>query len=197
VAPKRPSPAARPPAATPGSAPPAAATRRAATSPATKPARRQPVAPDSETPAGGWLRSIRFSGFSLVMMVVLILAVVVLAPSLRTYAEQRQQISQLSATVADQKAEVDQLTSQRERWNDRTYVTTQARERLSYVLPGDISFLVINDLPVGAPLDGAASPVSTDIQSTTIDWLGSLFASTMTAGLAPQATAPDAVTDAP
>ena len=163
-----------------------------------RPALRQPVTPEAETPAGGWLRSIRFSGFSLVMMVVLILAVVVLAPSLRTYAEQRQQISQLSAAVADQKAEVDQLTSQRERWNDRTYVTTQARERLSYVLPGDISFLVINDLPVVAPLEADTSPVSTNIQSTTIDWLGSLFASTMTAGLAPQAAAPaPPATDAP
>ena len=163
-----------------------------------RPVLRQPTVSEAETPAGGWLRSIRFSGFSLVMMVVLILAVVVLAPSLRTYAEQRQQISQLSAAVADQKAEVDQLTSQRERWNDRTYVTTQARERLSYVLPGDISFLVINDLPVVAPLEADASPVSTNIQSTTTDWLGSLFASTMTAGLAPQAAAPaPPATDAP
>ncbi|MDJ0350264.1 septum formation initiator family protein [Cryobacterium sp. PH29-G1] len=153
-------------------------------------ARQPPVGSPVDTPAGGWLRSIRFSGFSLVMMVVLVLAVVVLAPSLRTYAEQRQQISRLSASVADQKAEVDQLTSQRERWNDRTYITTQARERLSYVLPGDISFLVINDLPVVAPLEAEAAPVSTIIQSTTIDWLGSLFASTMTAGLAPQAAAP-------
>lgn len=152
---------------------------------------RQPPVAGAETPAGGWLRSIRFSGFSLVMMVVLILAVVVLAPSLRTYAAQRQQISQLSATVGDQKARVDQLTSQRERWNDRTYVTTQARERLSYVLPGDISFLVINDLPVVAPPEADVSPVSAHIQSTTIDWLGSLFASTMTAGLAPQDAAPD------
>ncbi|WP_104199397.1 septum formation initiator family protein [Cryobacterium sp. Y29] len=163
-----------------------------------RPVLRQPTVSEAETPAGGWLRSIRFSGFSLVMMVVLILAVVVLAPSLRTYAEQRQQISQLSTAVADQKAEVDQLTSQRERWNDRTYVTTQARERLSYVLPGDISFLVINDLPVVAPLEADTSPVSTNIQSTTIDWLGSLFASTMTAGLAPQAAAPaPPATDAP
>ncbi|MBG6212868.1 MAG: septum formation initiator family protein [Cryobacterium sp.] len=152
---------------------------------------RQPAVSEADTPAGGWLRSIRFSGFSLAMMVVLVLAVVVLAPSLRTYAEQRQQISQLSAIVADQKAEVDQLTSQRERWNDRTYVTTQARERLSYVLPGDISFLVINDLPVAAPLEADAAPVSTNIQSTTVDWLSSLFASTMTAGLAQQAAAPE------
>lgn len=162
-----------------------------------KSAPRQSTVSHAETPTGGWLRSIRFSGFSLVMMVVLVLAVVVLAPSLRTYAEQRQQISQLSASVADQKAEVDQLTSQRERWNDRTYVTTQARERLSYVLPGDISFLVINDLPAVAPLEAETAPLSTTIQSTTIDWLGSLFASTMTAGLAPQAAAPSTDVPAP
>ncbi|TFD24435.1 septum formation initiator family protein [Cryobacterium sp. TMS1-13-1] len=151
---------------------------------------------ETETPAGGWLRGIRFSGFSLVMMVILVLAVVILAPSLRTYAEQRQQISKLSRAVADQQDEVDRLTSQRERWNDRTYVTTQARERLFYVLPGDISFLVINDLPVVAPLEADAAPVSTNIQSTKIDWLGSLFASTMTAGLAPQAGAPATLTPA-
>ncbi|WP_199184362.1 MULTISPECIES: septum formation initiator family protein [unclassified Cryobacterium] len=151
----------------------------------------------TETPAGGWLRGIRFSGFSLVMMVILVLAVVILAPSLRTYAEQRQQISRLSAAVDDQQDEVDRLTGQRERWNDRTYVTTQARERLFYVLPGDISFLVINDLPVVAPLEAEVSPVSSNIQNTKIDWLGSLFASTMTAGLAPQEAAPESDTPAP
>jgi cell division protein FtsB len=162
-----------------------------------QPAQRQPAVSAPETPTGGWLRGIRFSGFSFVMMLILVLAVVILAPSLRTYAEQRQQISQLSAAVADQQDEVDRLTSQRERWNDRTYVTTQARERLSYVLPGDISFLVINDLPVAAPLEAEAAPVSSNIQSTKIDWLGSLFASTMTAGLAPQAAAPESDTPAP
>jgi len=153
-----------------------------------KPARQPAARGTAETPVGGWLRGIHFSGFSLVMMGILVLAVVVLAPSLRTYAEQRQQISRLSAAVADQRDEVDQLKSERERWNDRTYVTTQARDRLSYVLPGDISFLVINDLPL--PVTGTeTAPVSTNIQDTKIDWLNSLFASGMTAGLAPEETA--------
>jgi len=141
----------------------------------------------TESPVGGWLRGIHFSGFSLVMMVMLVLAVVVLAPSLRTYAEQRQQIAALNATVSEQQAQVDDMKSERERWNDRTFVTTQARDRLFYVQPGDISFLVINDLPV--PVAGTEEPVavSTNIQDTKIDWLGSLFASAMTAGLAPKA----------
>ena len=147
---------------------------------------RQPVAGTHGTPVGGWIRGIRNSGFSFVMMGILVLAVVVLAPSLRTYAEQRQDIDRLKASVSDQQETVDHLKTERERWNDRTFITTQARDRLSYVLPGDISFLVIND--VNFPVSGldTDAPVSTDIQSTDVDWLTSVFASVMTAGLAPE-----------
>lgn len=147
---------------------------------------RQPVAPKpEESPVGSWIRGIRNSGYSLVMIGLLVLAVVVLAPGLRTFAEQRQDIDRLKAAVTDQQASVDHLKTERERWNDRTYITTQARDRLSYVLPGDVSFLVINDLAL--PVTGASStaPVSTKIQSTDVDWLTSVFASVMTAGLKP------------
>ena len=151
---------------------------------------RQPVQlASTETAAGSWLRGLRLSGFSFVMMGILVLAVVVLAPSMRTYAEQRQQIDELSAAVAAQEAAVDDLKTERERWNDRTFVTTQARDRLSYVMPGDISFLVLND--TGATVDGSSDPiaVSTAIQDTEVDWVDSMFRSVMTAGLAPQEAA--------
>ena len=151
---------------------------------------RQPVQlATSETAAGTWLRGLRLSGFSFVMMGILVLAVIVLAPSVRTYAEQRQQIDELRATVAAQEADVDNLKDERERWNDRTFVTTQARDRLSYVMPGDVSFLVEND--IGAPVDGSAdaAAVSTAIQDTEVDWVDSMFRSVMTAGLAPQEAA--------
>jgi len=151
---------------------------------------RQPVQlATSETAAGTWLRGLRLSGFSFVMMGILVLAVIVLAPSVRTYAEQRQQIDELRATVAAQEADVDNLKDERERWNDRTFVTTQARDRLSYVMPGDVSFLVLND--TGATVDGSADTavVSTAIQDTEVDWVDSMFRSVMTAGLAPQEAA--------
>jgi hypothetical protein len=56
-------------------------------------------------------------------------------------------------------------------------------------MPGDISFLVIND--TGAAALGAAdtAPISTDIQDTEVDWVDSVFRSVMTAGLAPQEAA--------
>ncbi|TFD28320.1 FtsB family cell division protein [Cryobacterium cryoconiti] len=155
---------------------------------ARKSADRAPVAlPDTETPAARWLRGLRLSGFSLVMMGLLIMAVVILAPGIRTYVDQRQQIDRLTAAVEAQQGAVEELKSERERWNDRTYVTTQARDRLSYVLPGDVSFLVINDLALPVT-GGAAAPVATPtIQTTNVDWLSSMFASVMTAGLAPEA----------
>ncbi|MFC6354946.1 FtsB family cell division protein [Luethyella okanaganae] len=146
-------------------------------------AKRVPVAMGpGESATSGWLRGIRFSGFSLIMMGILVLAVVVLAPSLRVYVEQRQQIAMLQDSVRKQQNEVDTLTVERERWNDKTYVVTQARERLYYAMPGEISFLVINDL--AAPVESDTAPVSKDIQNTQVDWLQSMFVSAMTAGLA-------------
>ncbi|MBC7443640.1 MAG: septum formation initiator family protein [Ramlibacter sp.] len=151
--------------------------------------KERPVAlASTDTLAGNWLRGLRLSGFSLVMMGLLIMAVIVLAPGIRTYAEQRQQIDRLTAAVTQQQGDVEQLKSERERWNDRTYVTTQARDRLSYVLPGDVSFLVINDLALPVPGEAAVPVASPTIQTTNVDWLSSMFASVMTAGLAPEAS---------
>ncbi len=146
-------------------------------------ARRVPVAMSpSQTGAGSWLRGIRFSGFSLVMMGLLIVAVVILAPTLRSLIEQRQQIADQQATVDQLKAQVTDLKAQRARWNDPSYIRSQARDRLYYVMPGEVSYLVIDDR---APAAKAADqgPVSTEIQATKTDWVGSLFGSFMAAGL--------------
>jgi cell division protein FtsB len=145
--------------------------------------------PHGETAARAWLRGLRLSGFSFVMMGILVLAVIVLAPSVRTYAEQRQQIDQLRAAVGEQEDAVDDLKAERERWNDRTFVTTQARDRLSYVMPGDISFLVLNDTGASVDADADTAVISTAIQDTEVDWVDSMFRSVMTAGLAPQEAA--------
>ena len=147
---------------------------------------RIPVALRRESAAGGWMRGLRFSGFSLIMMGLAVLAVIVLAPAAQSWVAQRQQIAALQQAVAAEKSEVESLTAERERWNDKTFITTQARERLAYVMPGEVSFLVINDLPAAAAAAEPA-PVSTEVQATKSDWMQALFASTMAAGLAPVA----------
>ena len=141
------------------------------------------------TDRAGWLSGIRFSGFSLIMMGVLVLAVVVLAPTIAAFAHQRQQIAELRAAVSAQEEEVQRLRDERERWNDETFITTQARERLYYVMPGEVSYLVIDDRTEAAKADATAE-VSAEVTESKGDWMRTLLDSVMTAGLAPAPTAP-------
>ncbi|RXZ46132.1 FtsB family cell division protein [Agromyces binzhouensis] len=148
-----------------------------------KRAPRQSIRQVAET----WLAGIRFSGFSIIMMGVLVLAVVVLAPSIAAYAAQRQQIAELKADVARQEAEVARLTEERERWNDETFIVTQARERLYYVLPGEVSYLVIDDRDPATAIT-ADRAVSAEVTEARGDWMQTMLRSVMTAGLAQSAT---------
>lgn len=148
-----------------------------------------PSAPAPAAVREGWLSGIRFSGFSLIMMGVLVLAVVVLAPTIAAFAQQRQQIAELRAAVSAQEEEVQRLRDERERWNDETFIMTQARERLYYVMPGEVSYLVIDDRTEAAKADAAAE-VSADVTESKGDWMRTLLDSVMTAGLAPASTAP-------
>jgi len=143
--------------------------------------KQAPRLPD-ETAPESWLRNIRVSGFTVLMLGLLILAVIVLAPNLRILIEQRQQIAQLQAEVDAAQQAVDELTDDVARWSDPAYIESQARERLYFVLPGDISYLVVtpaDDVP--ATTDG--QPISTGIQETRTDWVASLLGSLYTAGL--------------
>lgn len=114
------------------------------------------------------------------------LAVVVLAPTIAQLAEQRQQIAELQATVSEQESEVQRLRDERERWNDETFIMTQARERLAYVMPGEVSYLVIDDRSEAAKSDAAAE-VSAEVTETKGDWMSTILSSVMIAGLAPAA----------
>jgi cell division protein FtsB len=128
-----------------------------------------------------WLRTIRFSGFTLLMLGLLILAVIVLAPNLRIFVEQRQQIAQLQAAVDESSASVDALADNVARWNDPAYIISKARDRLYYVFPGEISYLVVGDVDQPTTADGV--PISDEIQTTQVDWTRTLLSSIYTAGL--------------
>jgi len=133
-----------------------------------------------ETAPERWLRTMRLSGFSFVMLGILIVAVIVLAPGLRVLVEQQQQIAALEQAVAEQQAEVGQLQQQLDRWADPAYVVTQARERLLFAYPGESSYLVI-----AAPDEVTESglPVSAQVLTTQVDWVMALLESGWAAGL--------------
>ena len=143
--------------------------------------RRIAVALPEEGRPAAWLRNFRMSGFALSMLGLIVAALLVLAAPLKTWSEQRQQIAQLQQSVEDAKHDVDDLNAQVARWSDPAYIQAQARERLYYILPGDVSYLV-----VGSPTasgDSGELPISDEIQTTQTDWMGGLLGSVYTAGL--------------
>src|SRR3954451_2401963 len=145
---------------------------------------RVPVAMPEESRPAAWLRSFRLSGFALSLLLLVVAALVVLAPSLKTLVEQRQQIDELQAQLDEAKGAVKDLKGQLDRWKDPAYIESQARDRLYYVFPGDISYLVICENTGPATSDG--QPISDKIQTTKVDWMRSLLSSVYTAGLTEQ-----------
>lgn len=136
-----------------------------------------------------WIGGVRFSAFTGIMLGLVVLAVFVLVPTVGTYIDQRQQIAALHEQVAVTTEQVEDLQAERERWADPAYVTAQARERLYYVTPGEVVYLVDNDLPDTAiPADRAPAPE--EVGETTTDWMSQLVRSVAGAGLARSAAAP-------
>lgn len=123
--------------------------------------------------------SLQASGFTATILALIVTAVVVLSPSLRVLAEQRQQIAQLQAQLDATDQEVIELEDQLARWSDRAFVETQARSRLMFVYPGDITYLVLDDLPDDP--DDDTQVVSDEIQVTVGDWREALLASFLVA----------------
>lgn len=144
------------------------------------------VLPEDSRPAA-WLRNFRLSGFALSLLLLVVAALVVLAPSLKTLVEQRQQIAELQTELDQAKNAVKDLTGQVDRWKDPAYIASQARNRLYYVFPGDISYLVIGEPTTSTTPDG--QPISDQIQTTKVDWMRSLLSSIYTAGLTEQTPA--------
>jgi cell division protein FtsB len=182
-APKRPAP--KRPGATQRQAEAPPTSKREPRSKQPRPIRqRVAVALPEESAPGHWLRSIQLSGFTFVMLAILVLTIVVLAPSLRTVVEQQNQLAELRASVEEHKDAVNDLEGDIARWDDPAYIEAQARDRIDYVFPGDYTYLVIGEEATATTTDGA--PISDDIQTTEVDWARSLLASIVTAGTTTQ-----------
>lgn len=108
------------------------------------------------------------------VIVVGILAVFVLFGPVQIWFEQQARIAQLRADVTQSEAEVSAMKADLKRWADRSFVEAQARQRLLFVYPGDVSYLIVNDITVTeAPTAGASESVT----ATDINWVDALVAS--------------------
>ncbi|WP_311415931.1 septum formation initiator family protein [Microbacterium sp. ISL-103] len=129
-----------------------------------------------------WASGIRLSAFSVIMLSLVVLGAWVLVPTLGTFIDQRQKIAALEQSIQVSGDQIAALEQERDRWNDPAYITTQARERLYYVKPGEVVYLIDNDLDPAA-LPQQQGPVSDTLEETPSDWMPQLLRTLTSAGL--------------
>lgn len=104
--------------------------------------------------------------------VVCVLTLTIAGP-VRTYFAQRTEVKQLAASEKALRAQIAELQSHKDKLADPAYVAAQARERLGFVMPGDIPYQV--QLPPGAVEAPQASPQAQAANRSADPWYSSLW----------------------
>ena len=76
------------------------------------------------------------------------------ASSLRIYFAQVHDIAATKAEIAERQQRIVALEGELAKWQNEEYVRTQARDRLGWVVPGEIGYKVVD--ATGKPLGGGA-----------------------------------------
>jgi cell division protein FtsB len=91
---------------------------------------------------------------AIALAVVLLILTISYATSLRIYFAQAHEIAATNTEITERQQRIGELQGELARWGDETYVRTQARERLGWVVPGEIGYRVVG--ADGKPLGGGA-----------------------------------------
>ena len=87
-----------------------------------------------------------------ILAAVICVLTLTIAGPVRTYFAQRTEMKQLKATEAQLRAQIADLEEQKVKLADPVFIAAQARERLGFVMPGDIPYQV--QLPANAAVPG-------------------------------------------
>lgn len=110
----------------------------------TRPRSEAAVGVGAPADAGDGARRSFVSGRTAILLAIAVIAVILLALPLREYLAQRSEINTASDKMAEQKSRVDSLQHEVDQWQNEEYVRGQARDRLHFMLPGEIAYKVID-----------------------------------------------------
>lgn len=128
-----------------------------------------------------WIASLRFSGYTVLIVVFVIIGGLAVSPTLSTYVQQQRELAELRESVRLQRERVDAADAARAKWLDPAYVRAQARGRLFYVMPGEMQLSVIDDVVI--PPD-SVEQTRKELTAVETNWAQALAVSTLRAGLA-------------
>jgi cell division protein FtsB len=100
-----------------------------------------------------------------VLAAVICVLTLTIAGPVRTYFAQRTEMNQLAASEAALRRQIADLEQKKGKLADPAYIAAQARERLGFVMPGDIPFQVqLPPTAAASPQPGAetAKPANND-----------------------------------
>jgi cell division protein FtsB len=129
-----------------------------------------------------------------VTVILIFFGVSSVGPRISDYFVMQTQINQLQAKLDAAKENLENITEEKKRWDDPVYIRAQARDRLFYVVPGEISYLVLDadglnlsdtSGTVGALLaqKKSSADFSQAIGTTKKNWAKGLMQSVIRAGL--------------
>lgn len=139
-------------------------------------AKTTPRTPAAEAPG-----STRIARLLTLAAVALAVFLVVFSP-LCSWMDQQQQARSLAAQIAQVKAQNAELEAEIKRYQDPEYISRQARERLGYVKPGEITYVVVD--PPGAKKPQLTSGW-TDKDTNDLPWFRQIVVGLEVAGAAP------------
>lgn len=127
-----------------------------------------------------WAQSLRFSSLTVLLIVILVGGAIVLTQSVSVYVQQEREIAQLRESVELHRKTVNDIEAEQLKWQDPVYIRAQARERLFYVMPGEVQLTVIDDGVTILP--DSAEQVSAELTEEKQNWALALAASVLQSG---------------
>jgi len=101
------------------------------------------------------------------------------ASSFSVYLGQQRDIAAAKAELAAHQTEIARLQDELARWQDPAYVRAQARDRLGWVMPGEVGYRVID--ANGNIIGGTVTPIQATQATATQPWYETLWSSLLAA----------------
>ena len=156
--------------------------------------KKEPKVPVALTQGKLMLRMLRLNSSWVSLISVIVLGTFIVSQDVQTYLDQRREIVEMEESIAQAEAAVEEMQAERDRWQDPVYIRSQARDRLYYVLPGEVSYLVMDSEgmdfsdtsgTVGAMLSErrSADEISAEVSAAEDNWVDSLLESFLRSAL--------------
>ncbi len=140
------------------------------------------------------LRAVKLNSVTVSIIMVIVAGTFLISSDVQAFLNQRRQIAEMEVSIQQAEQALEDMQAERDRWQDPVYIRSQARDRLYYVLPGEVSYLVMDaegfdatdtSGTVGALLAAKrnADEISLEVAAANENWVDALIESGLRAAL--------------